>query len=168
MRSTGELRTHGVRRVAADGSEAGRACSTPGNWGPGKHSIRRMTDGSGGGRRGPWREVQVFYLAPRSQAGPGAGGEPFSQEAYRRARSRSTGRTQKATSTSTRPADFRKMGLRWAFDGPRQVPRYAAGSEPDPADSSPSSSFDQIRSKPPAKNTAPPPHRRGGRSRRNA
>ena len=33
------------------------------HWGPGKHSLRRMTDGSGAGGE-PWRAVQVFYWHP--------------------------------------------------------------------------------------------------------
>ena len=33
------------------------------DWGPGKHSMRVMTDGSGAAGE-PWRELQVFYWHP--------------------------------------------------------------------------------------------------------
>lgn len=33
------------------------------HWGPGRHSARRMTDGSGAGGE-PWRGVQVYYWHP--------------------------------------------------------------------------------------------------------
>lgn len=33
------------------------------HWGPGKHSIRRMTEGLGAGGQ-PWSEIQVFYWHP--------------------------------------------------------------------------------------------------------
>ena len=90
------------------------------HWGPGRHSMRVMTDGLDAAGR-PWRELQVLYWHPgRKQVcllslhpdvpgiGPGVGEGTIRFE----------GETAVAAYDLYQRRGRRKMGLRWAFDGP--------------------------------------------------
>ena len=90
------------------------------HWGPGRHSMRVMTDGSGAAGE-PWRELQALYWHPGRQqvcllnlhpdvpgvgAGVGVGTIKFE------------GQTADAVYDLYQPRGRRKIGLRWAFEGP--------------------------------------------------
>jgi hypothetical protein len=86
------------------------------HWGPGQHSVRRMTDGAGADGK-PWRELQVFYWHPgRKQVrlagfSPYAGGVSEGTMTFDRD-------TANAVLDLYQTGRRRKMGLRWSFDGP--------------------------------------------------
>ena len=85
------------------------------SWGPGKHSVRVQTDGSGGDG-GPWRELQVLYWHPgREQVcllglvphgwGVAEGTIRFDDE------------SGDATFDLYQHGNRRALSVRWAFDG---------------------------------------------------
>lgn len=86
------------------------------NWGPGKHSVRVMTDGSGASGQ-PWRALQVYYWHPGRKRVCVWGASPY-------ARSVSEGTIHFEGEAADGAMDLyqtggnRKMGLRWTFDGP--------------------------------------------------
>ena len=120
------------------------------HWGPGQHSMRVMTDGAGSGAVAePWRELQVFYWHPGRKQVCMLGLSPF-------ARGVSEGTIQFEGETAEGVFDLyqthglRKLGLRWAFDGPdkyHDILLEATGS----AGLVPMNEWDHFRSKgPPA------------------
>ncbi len=86
------------------------------HWGPGRGSIRRMTVGAGANGK-PWYELQVFYRHPKRRQVCVLGLSPF-------ARGVSEGTIRFEGDHADGVADLyqlgvhRRMGLRWAFDGP--------------------------------------------------
>ncbi len=88
------------------------------HWGPGRHSMRVMTDGSGSEVvPEPWRELQVFYWHPGRKQVRLLGLSPY-------ARGVSEGTIKFEGETADGAFDLyqtghrRKLGLRWTFDGP--------------------------------------------------
>ncbi len=125
-------------------AQAGTSTFDIWHWGPGKHSIRVMTDGSGAAGE-PWRELQVFYWHPGLKQVCLLGLSPF-------ARGVSEGTIQFDGETADAVLDLfqtggrRKMGLRWAFDGPdkyRETLLEATG----PDGLKPLAEWDLVRSK---------------------
>lgn len=86
------------------------------HWGPGRHSMRVMTDGSGAGGQ-PWHAMQVYYWHPGRKEVCLWGVSPY-------ARGVSEGTIKFEGDTADGRMDLyqtgghRKMGLRWNFDGP--------------------------------------------------
>jgi hypothetical protein len=119
------------------------------HWGPGQHSMRVMTDGSGAAGE-PWRELQVFYWHPGRKQVYLLGLSPF-------ARGVSDGTIKFEGETADGVFDLyqtgatprlRKMGLHWAFDGPdkyHDILLEATG----PDGLKPMNEWDHIRSKTP-------------------
>jgi hypothetical protein len=88
------------------------------HWGPGKHSTREMTEGTNAADgNSPWRGLRVFYWHPGRKQVCLLGLSPF-------ARGVSEGSIKFEGETADGVFDLyqtygrRKMGLRWAFDGP--------------------------------------------------
>ncbi len=123
------------------------------HWGPGQHSMRRMTDGSGAGGE-PWRELQVYYWhsgrkevcllslhpdVPTVGRGVSEGTIKFE------------GEIADAVFDLYQTGGRRKMGLRWAFDGPDKYHETLLEAT-GPDGLKPMNEFDHVRSKtPPAK-----------------
>jgi hypothetical protein len=114
------------------------------HWGPGKHSMRGMTDGSDAAGN-PWRQLKVVYWHPGRKQVCLLGLDPF-------ARSVMEGTIKFDGETATGVFDLyqtggrRNMGLRWAFDGPdkyRETLLEATG----PAGLTPLVEWDHVRSK---------------------
>ncbi|MDA1266715.1 MAG: hypothetical protein O2816_16670 [Planctomycetota bacterium] len=85
-------------------------------WGPGKHSVRVMTDGLAGAGE-PWRAVRAFYWHPGRKEVRFLGVSPF-------ARGIEEGSMKLEEDSADARYDLhqvghrRQMGLRWDFDGP--------------------------------------------------
>jgi hypothetical protein len=100
------------------------------HWGPGRHSIRVMTDGSGADGN-PWRALRVFYWHPgRKQICL------WGVSTYARGVLEGTIKFDEETADGIfdlyQTVARRKMGLRWTFDGPdkyRDVLLEATGPE---------------------------------------
>lgn len=84
-------------------------------WGPGKHSIRRMTDGEGADGK-PWYEVQVYFWDPNRMQVRMLGVSPYDQGV-----SEGTIHFEKGSAEGTaelyQARAQRKMGVRWQFEG---------------------------------------------------
>lgn len=95
---------------------AGTTLYSTWHWGPGRHSVRAMTDGSAADGT-PWRAVQVFYWHPERKQVRLWGVSPY-------AGSVSEGMIAFEGENATADFDIyqtgvrRKLGLRWTFDGP--------------------------------------------------
>jgi hypothetical protein len=88
------------------------------HWGPGRHSMRVMTDGSGSGVvPEPWRELQVFYWHPGRKQVCLLGLSPFAR-GVSEGTIKFEGETAEGVFDLYQTGNRRKMGLRWAFDGP--------------------------------------------------
>ncbi|MBS0198176.1 MAG: hypothetical protein JSR77_15590 [Planctomycetes bacterium] len=132
-------------------SASGKSMLHTWHWGPGKHSIRRMTGGEGAAGQ-PWREVMVVYWHPGRNQVCVWGKSPFAQGV-----SEGTIRFQgdaaeavldlyQAGLDPNRNGGRRKMGLRWTFDGPdkyHEVLLEASGN----AGLQPLTEWDHVRSK---------------------
>jgi len=133
----------GEWRVTA---QSGKSMFHTWHWGPGKHSIRRMTDGSGAGGE-PWREMQVFYRHPARKQVRLLGVSPFSRGIWEGA-IEFDGETAAADCDLFQVGHRRKIGVRWAFDGPdkyRETLLEAIG----PEGYKPLVVLNQVRSRPP-------------------
>jgi hypothetical protein len=118
------------------------------HWGPGQHSIRRLTVGAGADGQ-PWRELQVYYWHPGREQICVLGMSPF-------ARGIGEGTMQFNGETADGVFDLyqsggthRRMGLRWVFDGQdkyHDILLEASGSD----ELQPLVEFDQVRSRPAA------------------
>lgn len=128
-------------------AQSGKSMFHTWHWGPGKHSVRRMTDGSGAGGE-PWREVQVFYWHPAHKQVRGLGVSPFA-----RGVSEGTitfeGETAEGVFDLHQTGGRRGMGLRWAFDGPDKY-RETLLERSGPGGLKPLVEWEHVRSKPPA------------------
>jgi hypothetical protein len=118
------------------------------HWGPGKHSIRRMTDGMGAGGE-PWREVQVYYWHPGEKQVRVLGLSPFDAGV-----SEGTIKFEKdaaeVISDLHQNRASRRMKTKWEFSGPGKY-REALLEATGKGDYSPLVEFDHVRTKPPAK-----------------
>ncbi len=120
-------------------------------WGPGKHSMRVMTDGSGAAGN-PWREVQVFYWRPERKQVCMLGLSPFAR-GVSEGTIKFEGEAADAVFDLYQTGVRRKMGLRWTFDGPdkyHEILSEATGA----GGLEPLAEWDYIRSTTPA--TRPP------------
>lgn len=115
-------------------------------WGPGKHSVRRMTDGSGAGGE-PWRELKVVYWHPGRKQVHLLGLSPVLR-GVSEGTIKFEGETADAVFDLYQTAARRKMGLRWTFDGPDKY-HEALLETTGPAGLKPLAEWDHIRSKPP-------------------
>lgn len=88
------------------------------HWGPGRHSMRVMTDGSGSSLvPEPWRELQVFYWHPGRKQVCMLGLSPFAR-GVSEGTIRFDGETAEGVFDLYQTYGLRKLGLRWQFDGP--------------------------------------------------
>ncbi len=127
-------------------AQSGKSMFHTWHWGPGKHSIRRMTDGSGAGGE-PWREVEVYYWHPGRKEVRLLGVSPFARGIFEGAM-KFDGETAAADCDLFQIGDLRKIGVRWAFDGPdryRETLLEATG----PEGFKPLAELDNVRSEPP-------------------
>jgi len=116
-------------------------------WGPGKHSIRRMTEGSGAGGQ-PWHEIQVFYWHPGRNQICLLGLSPFDR-GVNEGVIKFEGDKAEGVSDLYQTAGRRNMGLRWAITGPdkyQETLLEATGTD----GFQPLVHFDHLRAKPPA------------------
>lgn len=86
------------------------------HWGPGQHSVHRMTDGAGAGGE-PWREVQVMYWHPGRKQVRLLGLSPVAR-GVSEGTIKFDGETANGVCDLYQTGGLRKMGLRWVFDGP--------------------------------------------------
>lgn len=85
-------------------------------WGPGQHSIRRMTEGFDAGGN-PWYELRVAYWHPKTKQVHLFGLTPFSKGVME-GTIKFDGQTADAVFDLYQTGGRRKMGLNWKFDGP--------------------------------------------------
>lgn len=86
------------------------------NWGPGRHSVRGMTDGSDAAGN-PLRELQVYYWHPGRKQVSMLGLSPF-KDGVSEGTLKFEGDAAEAVVDLYQAGHHRKMGLRWNFDGP--------------------------------------------------
>ncbi len=86
------------------------------HWGPGRHSVRVMTDGSGADGN-PWREVQVYYWHPLRNEVRLLGLSPYAR-GVAEGTIRFEGDTAEAVIDMHQTRDRRELALRWSFEGP--------------------------------------------------
>jgi hypothetical protein len=86
------------------------------HWGPGRHSMRSMTDGTGASGE-PWRALRVFYWHPGRKQICWLGLSPFAR-GVSEGTIRFEGETADGVFALYQTNNRREMGLRWAFDGP--------------------------------------------------
>lgn len=86
------------------------------HWGPGRHSVRVMTDGTGA-RDEPWRELQVFYWHPGLDQVRLLGLSPFAR-GVSEGWIRFDGETADGVFDTDQIYGHRDLGLRWVFHGP--------------------------------------------------
>ena len=128
-------------------AQSGKSMFHTWHWGPGNHSIRRMTDGAGAGGE-PWRGLMVAYwhsarkqvrlleLSPFAR-GVGEGTIKFE------------GETVDADFDLHQTGGLRKLRLRWAFDG-RDKLHETLSEATGPARFVTLVELDHVRAKPPA------------------
>ena len=117
------------------------------HWGPGKHSVRRMTDGSGAGGE-PWRALKVMYWHPGRKQVCLLGVEPVAR-GVAEGTIKFEGDTADGVFDLYQTGGLRKLALRWAFDGPDKY-RDTLLEATGPAGYQPFNELDHVRSKPPA------------------
>ena len=117
------------------------------HWGPGKHSIRRMTDGYGAGGE-PWREVQVFYWHPGRKQVCLLGVSPV-MRGVSEGTIKFEGDTADGVFDIHQDRGRRKTALRWAFDGPDKF-RDTLLEATGPVGYQTLAEWDHVRVKPPA------------------
>lgn len=118
------------------------------HWGPGQHSIRRMTDGAGADSK-PWREVMVYYRHPGRKEVRVLGVSPVARGVSEGTIS-FEGDKAGGVFDLHQERGLRKMSLRWAFDGPdkfRDTLLEASGRD----GYQPLVELEHVRTKPPAK-----------------
>lgn len=114
------------------------------HWGPGKHSMRVMTDGSDAVGN-PWRELQVVYWHPGRKEVRLLGLSPF-QRGVMEGSIKLEGETADAVFDLYQTGVHRKMGLRWVFDGPDKY-RETLSEATGPAGLTPLAEWEFVRSK---------------------
>ena len=115
MASFARMVSDGWRQTALSGTSTWHMFDTW-HWGPGQHSMRVMTDGSDAAG-GPWRELQVFYWHPGRKQVCLLGLSPYAS-GVSEGTIKFEGETADAVFDLYQTGHRRKMGLRWAFDGP--------------------------------------------------
>jgi hypothetical protein len=86
------------------------------HWGPGQRSIREMTDGSDAAGN-PWRALRVAYWHPGRKQVCLFGMDPFARGVWE-GTIKFEGETASGVFDLYQTGDRRKIGLRWAFEGP--------------------------------------------------
>ena len=127
--------------------QSGKSMFHTWHWGPGKHSIRRMTDGSGAAGE-PWRALKVLYWHPGRKQVCLLGVEPVAR-GVAEGTIKFEGDTADGVFDLYQTRGLRKMGLRWTFDGPDKY-RDTLLEATGPVGLKPLNELDHIRSKPPA------------------
>ena len=130
------------------------------HWGPGKHSLRVMTDGSGADGK-PWRELQAVYWHPGRKQVRLLGLSPFAR-GVAEGTITFEGETADAVFDLYQTGVRRRMGLALGLRRPRQVPRDAAGGDRPRRHTRPWSSGTSVRitPRPRAAEEAPKPPER--------
>lgn len=134
----------GEWRVTA---QSGKSMFHTWHWGPGRHSLRRVTDGAGAGGE-PWRALKVVYWHPGRKEvrllglEPVAGGVAEGTITF-------AGGAADGVFDLHQSAGRRRMGLRWAFDGPDKY-RDTLLEATGPAGLEPLAEWDHVRTTPPA------------------
>jgi hypothetical protein len=121
------------------------------HWGPGRHSMRAETYGSGAVDE-PWRELQVVYWHPGRRQVCLLGLHPDIPHIGRgvmEGTMRFEGETADAVFDLYQPGHRREMGLRWTFDGPDKYHETLLEST-GPAGLMPLNELEYVRSKEPA------------------
>ena len=86
------------------------------SWGPGEHSITRVTDGSGAGGE-PWRSLHVYYWHPGLEEIRSLGLSPYARGVGEGPMT-FDGTSGHAELTLHQTPGPRTMATRWTFDGP--------------------------------------------------
>jgi len=86
------------------------------HWGPGKHSLRVMTDGLGGDGK-PWRALQVVYWHPGRKQVRSLGLTPFAA-GVAEGTIKFEGEVSEAIIDMYQTGNHRNLKSRWSFDGP--------------------------------------------------
>ncbi len=127
--------------------QSGKSMFHTWHWGPGRHSIRKMTDGSAASGD-PWRALKVMYWHPGRKQVHVLGVQQF-QSGIAEGTITFEGDTADGVYDLHQTGGHRKMAMRWAFDGPDKYhdtlleTRGFGGYEPI-------NELTHVRSKPPA------------------
>lgn len=133
------------------------------HWGPGRHSIREMTDGSGGGGD-PWRELRAMYWHPGRKQVCLLGLSPFAA-GVAEGTITFDGLTAEAVVDMHQTGGRRRLSSRWRFDGPDKYHDTLLEAT-GPAEYSPLAVWDRVRipqrtaTRPPAAEAAAKPPER--------
>lgn len=127
--------------------QSGKSMFHTWHWGPGEHSIRRMTDGSGAVGE-PWRALTVAYWHPGRKQVRLLGVEPVAK-GVAEGTIKFDGDTADGVYDLYQAGGLRKLALRWAFDGPDKY-RDTLLETTGPTGYTPINVLEQVRSKPPA------------------
>jgi len=100
-------------------AQAGTSMFHTWHWGPGKHSLRRMTDGTGASGE-PWRALAVMYWHPDRKQARMLGLSPFARGVWE-GTIRFEGEVMNAAIDLYQILGRRELILRWAFDGPDKL-----------------------------------------------
>ena len=112
------------------------------HWGPGRHSMRRMTDGSDAGGN-PWRELRVVYWHPGRKQVCLLGLTPF-QSGVMEGTIQFEEERGEAAFDLYQTGVRRKMGLRWTFEGPDKFHETLLEAT-GPAGLTPLAAWDHVR-----------------------
>ncbi len=97
-------------------AQSGKSMYHTWHWGPGKHSMRRMTDGLDAGGN-PWYELRVVYWHPHFKQVRLLGLTPFAKGVMEGAVKLEKD-TAEALFDLYQTGGLRKMALNWRFEGP--------------------------------------------------
>lgn len=117
------------------------------HWGPGKHSIREMTDGSGADGN-PWRDLRVMYWHPALKQVRLLGLSPYAG-GVAEGTIRFEGETAEAVVDMYQTGARRKLKSLWKFDGPDKYHDELMETT-GPDGYSPLAAWDRVRVMPPA------------------
>jgi hypothetical protein len=112
--------------------ESGTTSFRTWHWGPGRHSMRVMTD-SDDAAGNPWRDLEVFYWHPGRREVRAFGVSPFAR-GITEGTMAFQGESAQLDFDLYQTGDRRKLRLLWAFDGPDKY--HATLLEANPPESS--------------------------------
>jgi hypothetical protein len=125
---------------------AGTALYDTWHWGPGKHSLRVMTDGIGGDVK-PWRALRAVYWHPGRKQVRSLELSPF-RAGVAEGTIKFDGEASEAIIDMYQTGDHRKLKARWTFDGPDKYHDELLEST-GPEGYFPLAAWDRIRIAPP-------------------
>jgi hypothetical protein len=117
------------------------------HWGPGRHSVREMTDGFGADGN-PWRELRVAYWHPAVKQVHLLGLSPYAA-GVAEGTIRFDGETAEAVNDMYQTGGRRKLKSLWKFDGPDKYHDELLEAT-GPGGYSPLAGWDRVRVTPPA------------------